>query len=140
MIKAIASEGKVDVVVTRKNGSDGIVTVEYKTEVLHEEDHNAVEKVDFMPVEGTLAFKKGETEKTIEIIINKRTDEKGEDIERDETFGIVLFNISPAGAKLSKKSRQIIHIVTDSESKRKQEALAQLLKKIENEEELPWGQ
>lgn len=29
MIKAIASDGKVDVVVTRRNGSDGTVTVEY---------------------------------------------------------------------------------------------------------------
>lgn len=43
MIKAIASDGKVDVVVTRRNGSDGTVTVDYKTYVTHEEDHNAIE-------------------------------------------------------------------------------------------------
>jgi len=31
MIKAIASERKVNVVVTRRNGSDGVVTVDYNT-------------------------------------------------------------------------------------------------------------
>ena len=42
MIKAIASEKKVDIIVTRRNGSDGIVTVDYTTEVLTEQaGHNA---------------------------------------------------------------------------------------------------
>jgi len=49
---------------------------------------------------------------------------KEEGVERDETFGVVLSNISPAGAKLTKKCNQIVNIVTDSEAKRKQEALA----------------
>jgi hypothetical protein len=62
MVKAIASEKKVDVVVTRRNGSDGTVTVEYKTYTTSEEDHNAVENEDFIPKQGTLVFKKGETE------------------------------------------------------------------------------
>lgn len=62
MIKAIASEGKVDVVVTRKNGSDGTVTVEYQTYSTAEEDHNAVEGTDYIAKQGTLVFKKGETE------------------------------------------------------------------------------
>lgn len=48
---------------------------------------------------------------------------KGEEV-RDESFGIQLSNVSPAGAKLSKKSFQIVNIVTDAESKKKQEALA----------------
>lgn len=56
-IKAIASEGKVDVVITRKNGSDGTVTVDYKTYCMQEEDHNAQEMIDFEPVNGTLVFK-----------------------------------------------------------------------------------
>ena len=55
---------------------------------------------------------------TVDIIV------KEEGVERDETFGVVLSNISPAGAKLSKKCNQMVHIVTDSEAKRKQEALA----------------
>ena len=49
-----------------------------------------------------------------------------------------MSNIKPAGAKLSKKSFQIVNIVTDAESKKKQEALAQLLKKIEDDEETTW--
>jgi hypothetical protein len=121
MIKAIASEKKVDIVVTRRNGSDGIVTVDYTTEVLNDEGgHNAKIDVDFLPNSGTLQFEKGETEKTITVEILL----KDEGIERDETFGVVLSNISPAGAKLSKKCNQVINIVTDSEAKRKQEALA----------------
>jgi solute carrier family 8 (sodium/calcium exchanger) len=57
---------------------------------------------------------------------------------RDESFGIQLSNVRPAGAKLSKKSFQIVNIVTDAENKKKQEILAQLLKKIEDEEETTW--
>ncbi len=58
---------------------------------------------------------------------------------RDESFGIQLSNISPAGAKLSKKSFHIVNIVTDIESKKKAEAYQQLLQKIEDEEETTWG-
>ena len=101
MIKAIASEGKADIVITRKNGSDGIVTVDYKTYSMQAEDHNAVEEVDYVPDSGTLIFKKGETEKTIEIKII----EKEDGVERDETFGIELSNITPEGAKRSKKNK-----------------------------------
>lgn len=57
MVKAIASEQKVSVVVTRRNGSDGTVTVEYTTYTTAEEDHNAIEGEDFIPKQGTLIFK-----------------------------------------------------------------------------------
>lgn len=46
--------------------------------------------------------------------------------------------MTPDGAKLSKKNFNLVNIVTDAESKKKQEALAQLLKKIEDEEETNW--
>jgi len=49
-----------------------------------------------------------------------------------------LSDITPAGAKLSKKSFHLVNIVTDAESKKKAEALAQLLKKIQDEEEQTW--
>jgi len=58
---------------------------------------------------------------TIEIKILQHKDEKEE---RDESFGIQLFNIKPEGAKLSKNSYKIINIVTDVEGKKKEEALA----------------
>ena len=72
--------------------------------------------------------------KTIEITILER-----EDLEqRDESFGLQLFNITPAGAKLSKNSYKVINIVTDFEGKKKEEALAQLMARIESEEEGTW--
>jgi len=58
---------------------------------------------------------------------------------RDESFGLQLSNITPEGAKLSKKAFCVINIVTDEEAKKKQQALDQLLKKIEDEEETTWG-
>ena len=58
---------------------------------------------------------------------------------RDESFGIRLKNISPAGAKLSKKDTQIVNIITDVERKKKEEMYAQMLAKIEDEEEMTWG-
>lgn len=57
---------------------------------------------------------------------------------RDESFGIQLSNIHPQGAKLSKNSYKVINIVTDVESKKKEEALQQLLARIEEEEERTW--
>jgi len=63
---------------------------------------------------------------------------KGEDEQRDESFAVHLSNVTPAGAKLSKRAMQIVNIVTDVENKKKQDALAQLLQKIEDEEEITW--
>jgi len=42
---------------------------------------------------------------------------------RDESFGLQLSNITPDGAKLSKKAFQIVNIITDVEGKKKAEAL-----------------
>jgi hypothetical protein len=44
--------------------------------------------------------------------------------QRDESFGLQLFNIVPQGAKLSKNSYKVINIVTDVAGKKKEEALA----------------
>lgn len=68
-------------------------------------------------------FEQGETTKIISINILPRDDTEM----RDESFGLQLSNITPEGAKLSKKAFQIVHIVTDIEGKKKAEALAQLL-------------
>jgi hypothetical protein len=43
-----------------------------------------------------------------------------EDLEtRDEGFGIQLSNVTPDGAKLTKKAFMIVNIVTDIEGKKK---------------------
>lgn len=119
--------------IIRKNGSDGVVLVDYETVQLDQSHHTATPGIDYEEQKGTLKFDQKETSKVIEINILEREGE-----ERDESFGIQLSNCRPAGAKLSKKSFQIVNIVTDRESKKKQEALAQLLKKIEDEEETTW--
>ena len=134
-IKALATEAACEVIILRKNGSDGKVTVDYETVQLDQSEHTASPNIDYISTKGTLLFEQGETTKTITIEILVR-----EDVDmRDESFGLQLSNITPAGAKLSKKSFQIVNIVTDVESKKKHEALQQLLAKIEDEEEQSWA-
>ena len=65
-------------------------------------------------VKGTITFKQAEIEQTIEVPILDKDEEV-----RDESFAIQLSNITPPGAKLSKKSLMIVNIVTDVETKRK---------------------
>ena len=43
--------------IERKNGSDGTVTVDFKTLELDDSAHTASADVDFKHVEGTLVFK-----------------------------------------------------------------------------------
>ena len=124
-----------EIVILRKNGSDGTVKVDYETIQLDKSEHTATPGVDYVAEKGTLVFNQSETIKTINVKIIDRPDQEV----RDERFGIQLSNCVPEGAKLSKKSFQTVNIVTDVESKKKAEAYAQLLKKIEEEEETTWG-
>ena len=117
-IKASAAEGVAEIVIVRKNGSDGVVKVEYETVELDQSEHTATANVDFVPQKGTLVFNQGEIEQTISVQILPREDQDM----RDESFGIRLFNVTPQGAKLSKKSFQIVNICTDIELKKKADA------------------
>ena len=58
-IKALASEEFIDVNLIRKNGSDGTVTVDFKTVQLDESDHTATPGVDYEHCEGTITFEQG---------------------------------------------------------------------------------
>lgn len=53
----------------RKNGSDGKVTVDYKTIELDKSEHTATAGIDYEHVEGTLVFEQNQTTATIEIPI-----------------------------------------------------------------------
>ena len=55
-IKVLASEEVCEVILLRKNGSDGRVTVDYKTIELDKSDHTASAGVDYKHVEGTVIF------------------------------------------------------------------------------------
>jgi hypothetical protein len=70
--------------------------------------------LDYEAAEGTLEFKHGETMKEITIKIKQRDDL---DV-RDESFLVQLSNVTPAGAKLSKKSYMVVNIVTDAKAKK----------------------
>ena len=111
-IKVSPDKPTCDIVIQRKNGSDGVVKVDYTTVPLGDSDHTATDGVDYRSKSGTLVFNHGETEKTINIEILQHEDENEM---RDESFGLQLSNCQPAGAKLSKKSFQIVNIVTDLE-------------------------
>ena len=60
-ISALASDENAEIVIDRRNGSDGIVTVDFKTIELDESDHTASYNKDFMKVEETVTFDVGET-------------------------------------------------------------------------------
>jgi solute carrier family 8 (sodium/calcium exchanger) len=83
-IKAVASESICEVKLLRKNGSDGVVTVDYKTKPLDDSQETATPGVDYETAEGTITFGHQEMSKTIEITILDR-----EELEqRDESFGL----------------------------------------------------
>ena len=122
--------------IVRKHGSDGIVTVDFETQELGKSEHTATPGKDYEHVKGQLTFAQGEIKQVIQVPIVQHDDPNEM---RDETFGVQLSNVTPLGAKLSKKSFQIVNIITDVEGKKKSEALQQLLKKIEDEEETTWS-
>lgn len=134
-IKVLGNEEVCEIKILRKNGSDGIVTVDYETFEIDKSNHTATKDIDFESTKGTLTFNQNVTEQIIVVKIINREDIE----ERDDSFGVRLSNITPEGAKLSKKSFIIINIVSDKEGKKKAEALQQLLEKIEQEEEQTWG-
>ena len=60
-VQALASNEYADIVIDRKNGSDGVVTVDYATHMLDDTPHTATAGRDFEHAKGTLEFIGGET-------------------------------------------------------------------------------
>jgi solute carrier family 8 (sodium/calcium exchanger) len=132
-----ANERECFVVVNRVHGTDGKIKVKYKTVILGHGDQSAKPGRDFEPCEGELEFGHTESKKTISIKILAHEDP---DEERDEIFGVKLYEAEPEVVKISKKDTCIVEIVTDSERKKQAEALTQLLERINREENITWGQ
>jgi len=137
-IKVAPTEEVCEVKVIRKNGSDGRVTVDYETIQLGDAAQVAVAGQHYEATSGQLVFEHEESEKVVYVKILQSTDEDNDEYS-DNAFGFQLKNVTPAGAKLSKRSLQIINIVTDLEQKKKADAYAQLVAKLEEEEEKTWG-
>ena len=70
--------------------------------------------MDYSPVEGTLEFKHTEGKKEIVIPI-LRHDNAPAGGERDELFGVQLYDPEPAIVKISKRNTLLVEIVTDAQ-------------------------
>lgn len=138
-IKVAPTEEYCEIKVIRKNGSDGRVTVDYETVQLGHQEHVAQAGIHYEETRGQLVFENQETEKSVRVKIMAQASEDENDEYSDNAFGFQLKNVHPEGAKLSKKSLQIINIVTDLEQKKKADAYAQLIAKLDMEEEKTWG-
>jgi solute carrier family 8 (sodium/calcium exchanger) len=109
-------EGKVEVTVKRKNGSDGTITCKYATQ--DHADKSAVAGADYEAVEGTLVFDHAEIEKSFTIpIVND------ESYEKDERFQVILTEAT-GGARFddttdgsTQHEIAVIKIVNDRELK-----------------------
>ena len=69
--------------IERRNGSDGRVTVDFKTIELDDSTHTATAGIDFEHVETTVVFDAGETLKTMEVPIIHKDGEV-----RSESFAV----------------------------------------------------
>lgn len=132
-----ANEKDCIVVVNRINGTDGNISVKYETVALGHGDAQAQPGRDYHPASGVLHFGHQESKKEIKIGIIEHEDPSAE---RDEIFGLKLFDAEPAAVKISKKDTAIIEIVTNAEQRKQSEALQQLLERINREEQISWGQ
>ncbi|XP_078690890.1 sodium/calcium exchanger 2-like isoform X3 [Branchiostoma floridae x Branchiostoma belcheri] len=98
------SAGTASIPVQRTKGSDGVISVKWKTK-----DMRAVNGRDYVGGEGVLEFQHGETEKNIDIQI---FDDK--DFEKDEDFMVELSDAA-GGALIGRQRRTVITIVNDDE-------------------------
>lgn len=102
------------------------------------QDQVAQDGKHYVGVKDTLVFQNKETEKTVHVKLIPHSEDDEE--LSDNAFGFQLSNPTPAGgAKLSKKSLILVSIVTDLEQKKKADAYAQLIAKLDHEESKTWG-
>jgi len=118
-----ANEKECIVVVNRVNGTDGNISVKYKTVPLGQGDQAAKPDIDYEPTSGVLHFAHQESKKEIKINILQHEGPDGDQEDRDEVFGLKLYGAEPSAVKISKKDTAIIEIVTDAEQKKQSEAL-----------------
>ena len=121
-VKHPAVEANCVVVVERVQGADGQIKVKYETVCIDDSPQTATPGKDYTPVQGQLVFNHNELRKEIVIPILKH-EGVDEGAERDEIFGVKLYEPEPAAVKISKKNTLMIEIVTDSEKKKQSEAI-----------------
>ncbi len=102
VIRVDEPDGEVNVTVLRQQGSDGIVTVDYRTV-----DASAEAGSDYLARTGTLVFADGETQKSVVIPITNDAETEG-----NETFNFTIDNVT-GGATLLVPRTATITILDD---------------------------
>jgi len=128
-VRQAVNQNQCIVTVKRIEGSDGVVTVKYKTINYESGVRSAVAGEDYVHVEDTLVFEPNQTSAEIFVEIIPRELKDGEDY--DGIFGLQLSDVSK-GAKLSARDVCLIELVKDAKSARQAEALNSLFKRIES--------
>jgi len=118
-MKHAANDPECIVTVNRIQGTDGKIKVKYRTVTMGSGDQQAKPGVDYEETSGELEFLHMESKKEIVIPIKVRDNDE----ERDEMFGVKLYDPWPAAVKVSKKDTLVVEIVTDVERKKKATAL-----------------
>ena len=114
-MKHAANDPECRVTVNRVQGTDGKIKVKWQTVLMGSGDQQAKPGVDYEERSGELEFLHMESKKEIVIPIIVRDNDE----ERDEMFGVKLFEPWPAAVKVSKKDTLVVEIVTDVERKKK---------------------
>lgn len=138
-IRHAADNSECRIKIDRTHGADGDIHVKYATYEIDKSKNTATPGKDYEHTAGTLHFRHQETQQEIVVPILPREDLPA-GTQRDEVFGVKIFDATPAVVKISKKDRIIVEIVTDAETKKQAEALQQLLDRINREENITWGQ
>ena len=98
--------------------------------------NKAIPYEHFIPRTETIIFEHGEIKKDIKVDI---IEDENEDADRDDIFQIKLSDIEPAGAKLTKKDKCIVHIVGDNELDNKVEDIEKILDLMQKSSQVSWA-
>jgi len=97
LISVNEDSGRADIKIVRKQGSDGDITVDYRTA-----DNSAQQGLDYSQRRGTVTFKNGEIEKVIQVpIINDNQSEGA------ELFNLTIDNVQGGASLLAPRTAQI---------------------------------
>jgi len=121
--------------ILRQGGTDGNISVKFRTQEILDAKLKAEPGLDFTPVQGVITFEQGENEKEIMVPILQREALE----ERGDQFEVELYEPT-GGSSLGKKSRVTVEIVGDTEVLRKAKGVEDIIKMMQKERNLSWGQ
>jgi solute carrier family 8 (sodium/calcium exchanger) len=131
-IRGIDKFAKIKIL--RQEGTDGSISVKFRTKELTDASLKAEPGIDYTPVTGTIKFEQGENEKEIMIPILQREALE----ERGDQFEVELFEPS-GGSTLGKKSKITVEIIGDTEALKQAKGVEEIIKIMQKEQHLSWG-